>query len=103
MLGLLTARPPDRVTAQSVPLTIDTIIVVNRNVFDLQEADAPGFIARLANRLHARTRAGVIRATLLVDSTAAWRSASLPPTVGARSLSSATRLRAETSPGWSVL
>jgi len=40
---------------------------VNRNVFDLQEADAPGFIARLANRLHTRTRAGVIRSTLLVN------------------------------------
>src|SRR3989475_12750766 len=36
-------------------------------LFDLQAADAPGFIARLANRLHARTRAGVIRATLLVN------------------------------------
>ena len=67
MLGLLTARPLDRLTAQSVPPTIDTIIVVNRNVFDLQEADAPSFIARLANRLHARTRAGVIRSTLLVN------------------------------------
>jgi len=40
---------------------------VNRNVFDLQEADAPSFIARLANRLHARTRAGVIRGSLLVN------------------------------------
>ena len=70
MLGLLTARPPDRLTAQSAP-TIDTIIVVNRNVFDLQEADAPSFIARLANRLHARTRAAVIesvsQAFLLYD------------------------------------
>src|SRR5581483_7058814 len=41
--------------------TIDTIIVVNRNVFD------PGFPARLANRLHVRTRAGVIRRALLVN------------------------------------
>ena len=47
--------------------TIDTIVVVNHNVFDLHQADAPGFLARLANRLHARTRAGVIRATLLVN------------------------------------
>src|SRR5207249_1927474 len=67
VLGLLTACPPDRLTAQSVPPTIDTIVVVNRNVFDLHEADAPSFIARLANRLHARTRAGVIRSTLLVN------------------------------------
>ena len=63
----MTARPPDRLTAQAPAATIDTIIVVNRNVFDLRDADAPGFIARLANRLHARTRAGVIRATLLVN------------------------------------
>jgi len=67
VLGLLTACPPDRLTAQSVPPTIDTIVVVNRNVFDLHEADAPSFIARLANRLHVRTRAGVIRSTLLVN------------------------------------
>ena len=67
VLALLTARPPDRLTAQSIAPTIDTIIVVNRNVFDLTEADAPGFLARLANRLHTRTRAGVIRGTLLVN------------------------------------
>jgi len=67
MLGLLTAGPPNRLTAQSAAATIDTIIVINRNVFDLQEADAPSFIARLANRLHARTRARVIRGTLLVN------------------------------------
>lgn len=65
--ALLTAGSPVRLSSQSAAPTIDTIIVVNRNVFDLQEADAPGFIARLANRLHARTRAGVIRATLLVN------------------------------------
>ena len=65
--ALLTAGPPVHLSAQSPAPTIDTIIVVNRNVFDLQEADAPSFIARLANRLHARTRAGVIRGTLLVN------------------------------------
>jgi len=63
----LTAGPPVRLSGQSPAPTIDTIIVVNRNVFDLQEPDAPGFIARLANRLHARTRAGVIRSTLLIN------------------------------------
>ena len=30
VLGLLTARPPDRLTAQ----TVDTIVVQNHNVFD---------------------------------------------------------------------
>ena len=65
--ALLTAGPPVRLSGQAPAPRIDTIIVVNRNVFDLQAADAPRFIARLANRLHARTRAGVIRSTLLVN------------------------------------
>src|SRR2546422_1544595 len=60
---LLTARPPDRLSAQA---TIDTIVVVNHNIFDLSD-DAPGFLARLANGLHVTTRAGVIRRTLLVN------------------------------------
>jgi len=66
-VAVLTAGPPVHLSGQSPAPTIDTIIVVNRNVFDLQAADAPPFIARLANRLHARTRAGVIRSTLLVN------------------------------------
>jgi len=57
-VAILAVGPPVRLSGQSAAPTIDTIIVVNRNVFDLQEADAPSFIARLANRLHARTRAG---------------------------------------------
>ena len=65
--AVLTAGSPLGLSAQSPATTIDTIIVVNRNVFDLREGDAPGFIARLANRLHARTRAGVVRGTLLVN------------------------------------
>lgn len=47
------------------PQTIDTIVVDNRNVFD-QANDGPGFVARLANALHIRTRAAVIRRSLLV-------------------------------------
>src|SRR2546430_12096249 len=65
--AVLPAGPPVRLSGQAPAPRIDTIIVVNRNVFDLQAADAPSFIARLANRLHARTRAGVIRSTLLVN------------------------------------
>ena len=45
--------------------TVDTIVVDNRNIFD-RSGDGPGFIARLANALHVRTRASVIRRTLLV-------------------------------------
>src|SRR5438093_12215969 len=62
VLVLLSGGPPVRLSAQ----TIDTIVVVNHNIFDL-EGDAPGFLARLANRLHVTTRAGVIRRTLLVN------------------------------------
>src|SRR6266571_2802823 len=60
---LLTARLPDRLTGQT---TIDTIVVVNHNIFDLSD-DAPGLLARLANALHVTTRAGVIRRTLFVN------------------------------------
>ena len=46
--------------------TVDTIVVDNRNIFD-HANDGPGFVARLANALHVRTRASVIRRTLLVS------------------------------------
>ena len=48
------------------PQTVDTIIVDNRNIFD-HANDGPGFVARLANALHVRTRASVIRRSLLVS------------------------------------
>ena len=48
------------------PQTIDTIVVDNRNIFD-KANDGPGFVARLANALHIRTRAAVIRRSLLVS------------------------------------
>ncbi len=66
MLALLAARPPGRLSAQAPAPTIDTIIVVSRNVFDFSD-DAPGFLARLANRLHVTTRPGVVRRALLVN------------------------------------
>ena len=47
------------------PQTVDTIVVENRNIFD-RANDGPGFVARLANALHVRTRASVIRRTLLL-------------------------------------
>src|SRR5436190_17588468 len=98
VLGLLAARSPDHLTAQSLPPTIDTIIIVNRNVFDLQEADAPGFIARLANRLHARTRAGVVRGTLLVNRGDRYDSARVAESERAlRNLSVFSRVRIDTT------
>src|SRR5438034_11277419 len=62
VLVLLSGGPPVRLSAQ----TIDTIVVVNHNLFDLSN-DAPGLLARLANALHVTTRAGVIRRTLFVN------------------------------------
>jgi hypothetical protein len=62
-LTLLSAGPPVRLSGQ----TIDTVVVVNHDVFPASEADAPGFIARLANALHVRTRASVIRRALLLS------------------------------------
>jgi hypothetical protein len=55
---LLSAAPQTR-------QTVDTIVVDNRNIFD-GSGDGPGFVARLANALHVRTRTSVIRRTLLV-------------------------------------
>jgi hypothetical protein len=63
---LVVAGSTMRLSAQSAALAVDTIIIVNRNVFDLQD-EAPSFLARLANRLHVRTRAGVIRSSLLLN------------------------------------
>lgn len=58
-----TANPPIRPSAR---LTVDTIIIQNQNVFD-RDDDAPDWVARVANRLHVRTRQWVIRRRLLLD------------------------------------
>jgi hypothetical protein len=48
--------------------TIDTIIIVNRNIFDGDSEDpAPDWVSRLANSLHIRTRQWVIRRRLLLN------------------------------------
>ncbi|MGH7698899.1 MAG: hypothetical protein ACREMJ_00035, partial [Gemmatimonadales bacterium] len=54
--------------------TIDTVVVRSANVFD-EAGDGPGFVARLANALHVKTRASVIRRTLLVEPGDAYDSA----------------------------
>ena len=59
------ATPGSGPAAQQPAATIDTIIVLNHNVFDRAE-HAPGLVARLANALHVTTRASVIRRVLLV-------------------------------------
>src|SRR3989441_4213703 len=111
-LLLLSAGPPVRLSAQA---GIDTIVVVNHNIFDLQD-DAPGFLARLANGLHVTTRAGVIRRTLLVNPGDRYDSARVAESeralrglyVFSRVRLDSTRvagrlaLRVETSDGWST-
>ena len=61
---LLVALTPWRFDAAQ---TIDTVIVLNANVFDEIQVIEYGFLARAANALHIKTRASVIRRTLLLD------------------------------------
>src|SRR5207302_1677133 len=93
-LLLLAVYPSIRLSAQ----TIDTIVVVNHNIFDLQGDDAPGPLARLANRLHVTTRAGVIRRTLLVNPGDRYDSARVAESERAlRSLFVFSRVRLDTT------
>ena len=97
-LAALAARPSERVAAQSRPApTIDTIIVVNRNVFDAQE-EAQSFMARVANGLHVTTRAAVIRGALLVNPGDPYDSARVVESERAlRSLNVFSRVRLDTT------
>jgi hypothetical protein len=54
-------------TRDTAAQTIDTIVVRNGNIFDDRQVLYYGLVARLANSLHVRTRATVIRRTLLVE------------------------------------
>lgn len=110
---MLSAGPPVRLSAQ----TIDTIVVVSHNIFDLQQdGDAPAFLARLANALHVRTRPAVIRRTLFVnpgdpydsarvaESERALRALNVFSSVRVDTLRIGARLalRVETTDGWST-
>jgi len=55
-----------RGSAARAQATIDTVIVVTRNVFD-PPGDTPRFVARLGNALHITTQPGIVRRLLLVD------------------------------------
>lgn len=105
-------------TIAAAPLsgqTIDTVVVVNHSVFDL-EHDAPGFLARLANALHVRTRPAVIRRTLFVNVGDPYDSARVAESeralrtlyvfsrvrVDSASIGGRLALRVETTDGWST-
>jgi hypothetical protein len=94
--------------------TIDTVVVVSRNVFD--PGGTPQFLVRLGNSLHITTRPAVIRRLLLVGAGAPFDSARLAD--GERALRALgvfrsvrldtlrlgdrLALRVETADGWST-
>lgn len=65
--ALLVAGRPDRLSAQTSDPIIDTIVVLNHNIFDDQDEAAPTPVARFADAVHVRTRASVIRRTLFLN------------------------------------
>ncbi len=85
------AFPSHRLPAQSPAPIIDTIVIVTRNVFESPGTPAPRdssasgpavetvpglrFLTRVANAVHVRTHASVIRRTLLLDQGARYDSA----------------------------
>lgn len=101
--------------AASAQATIDTVIVVSRNVFD-PPGHTPRFVARLGNALHITTSPGIVRRLLLIDAGARLDSARLVESERAlrevgvfRSVQFDTvrvgdrlALRVETADGWST-
>jgi len=97
MATLLAAATPGHADAQGAPPAIDTVIIVNRNIFDQQEY-ASSFLARLANRLHVRTHAGIIRRTLLINPGEPYDSARIAESERAlRNLHVFSRVRIDTT------
>ena len=84
-------------SAQTPPAAVDTIVVVNHNVFDAGR-DASGFLARLVNALHVTTRPWVIRHALLVNQGDGYDSARVVESERAlRALNVFSRVRVDTT------
>jgi len=66
LLGLLLLLQSANIDAPAKPPVIDTIIIDNHNIFDVNDA-SPDWVANLANGLHIRTRQWVIRRRLLLS------------------------------------
>jgi hypothetical protein len=64
---LLVASLASRLPAQAATPIIDTIVVVNHNIFDENDLPALPHVARIANALHIKTHASVIRRTVLLN------------------------------------
>ena len=56
-----------RLQAQAPAPIIDTIVVINQNIFDEKDLAQLPYLARAANALHIKTSASVIRRTLLLN------------------------------------
>jgi hypothetical protein len=56
-----------RLPAQSPTPIIDTIVVINHNIFDENDLETLPYVARIANALHIKTHASVIRRTLVLN------------------------------------
>ena len=74
LAALVAAGPAAALPGTLAAQAIDTIVVENHNIFE-PLGDAPGLLARLGDALHVRTRAWVIRRTLLFDRGDAYDSA----------------------------
>lgn len=70
----MAACPSVRLAAQAPGPVIDTVVIVNRTVFESADSSFR-FITRVADAIHVRTHASVIRRTLLLDQGARYDSA----------------------------
>ena len=66
-MGLLAAAVAGRLPAQGPAPIVDTIVIVNQNIFDEKDLAELPYLARAANSLHIKTNASVIRRTLLIN------------------------------------
>jgi hypothetical protein len=64
---LLLAGAASALVAQTAAPIIDTIIVLNHNIFDDKDLATLPYVARLANAVHIKTHASVIRRTLVLN------------------------------------
>ena len=64
---LLVAGATSRIAAQVPAPIIDTIVIFNHNIFDENDLAVLPYIARIANAIHFKTHASVIRRTLLLN------------------------------------
>jgi hypothetical protein len=113
---LLVAGLARRLPAQTTAPIIDTIVVINHNIFDENDLAALPYIARIANSVHIKTHGSVIRRTILlnqgepfdsaraVESERALRSLNVFRQVRVDTLHLRNRLalRVQTEDGWST-